>query len=170
MLKTLMHRIPLAGFVFLSVSSAPLIAEQTCQGLMNIALEHATITSATAVSEGPVSGGGRGGAAPVIVIAPAHCAVQGIIRPTKDSEIHFELWIPASGWNGKYLQLGSGGWAGAINAAGLVEPVKRGYAAAATDDNIMVPILDAVRSYATIGEMCDALRAVWGEYEEVPVI
>ena len=48
--------------------------------------------------------------------------------------IHFELWIPANGWNGKYLQLGNGGWAGAINAAGLAEPVKRGYAAAATDD------------------------------------
>ena len=68
------------------------------------------------------------------MIAPAHCAVQGIIRPTKDSEIHFELWIPANGWNGKYLQIGNGGWAGAINAAGLAEPVKRGYAAAATDD------------------------------------
>ena len=34
----------------------------------------------------------------------------------------------------------------------------------------MPPILDAVRTYATIGEMCDALREVWGEYEEVPII
>ncbi len=31
-------------------------------------------------------------------------------------------------------------------------------------------ILDAVRAYATVGEMCDALRDVWGEYEEVPII
>lgn len=127
-----MPRLALACLVFFGVSSAPILAEQTCQGLKNIALEHATITSAAAVPEAPLSGGGRAGAAPVI--APAHCAVQGIIRPTKDSEIHFELWIPATGWNGKYLQLGSGGWAGAINAAGLSEPVKRGYAAAATDD------------------------------------
>jgi methylmalonyl-CoA mutase, N-terminal domain len=37
-------------------------------------------------------------------------------------------------------------------------------------ENLMGPILDAVRAYATIGEMCDALRDVWGEYEEVPVI
>jgi methylmalonyl-CoA mutase, N-terminal domain len=37
-------------------------------------------------------------------------------------------------------------------------------------ENLMTPILDAVRAYATIGEMCDALREVWGEYEEVPVI
>ncbi|MGH9201262.1 MAG: methylmalonyl-CoA mutase family protein, partial [Vicinamibacterales bacterium] len=34
----------------------------------------------------------------------------------------------------------------------------------------MPAILDCVRAYATVGEMCDALRDVWGEYEEVPVI
>jgi methylmalonyl-CoA mutase N-terminal domain/subunit len=43
-------------------------------------------------------------------------------------------------------------------------------AAARTRDNLMPRILDAVRAYATVGEMCDALREVWGEYEEVPVI
>ena len=43
-------------------------------------------------------------------------------------------------------------------------------AAARTAQNLMPPILDAVRVYATVGEMCDALRDVWGEYEEVPII
>ena len=43
-------------------------------------------------------------------------------------------------------------------------------AAATTAENLMPPILDAVRVYATVGEMCDALRDVWGEYEEVPII
>ncbi len=43
-------------------------------------------------------------------------------------------------------------------------------AAANGSDNLMYPILDAVRAYATVGEMCDALREVWGEYEEVPAI
>ena len=43
-------------------------------------------------------------------------------------------------------------------------------AAARTTDNLMPHILDAVRAYATVGEMCDALRDVWGEYEEVPII
>ena len=57
-----MSRIALAGLVFLCVSSAPLFADQTCQGLMSLALEHASITSASDVPEGPVSGGGRGGA------------------------------------------------------------------------------------------------------------
>jgi methylmalonyl-CoA mutase N-terminal domain/subunit len=42
--------------------------------------------------------------------------------------------------------------------------------AAAGHDNTMPPLLDAVRAYATVGEMCDALRLVWGEYEEIPVI
>jgi methylmalonyl-CoA mutase N-terminal domain/subunit len=36
--------------------------------------------------------------------------------------------------------------------------------------NTMPAILDCVRAYATVGEMCDALRQVWGEYEEVPII
>ncbi|HQZ39562.1 MAG TPA: methylmalonyl-CoA mutase family protein [Vicinamibacterales bacterium] len=36
--------------------------------------------------------------------------------------------------------------------------------------NTMPPLLECVRAYATVGEMCDALREVWGEYEEVPVI
>jgi methylmalonyl-CoA mutase N-terminal domain/subunit len=42
--------------------------------------------------------------------------------------------------------------------------------AAGTAENLMPRILDAVRAYATVGEMCDALRDVWGEYEEVPII
>jgi len=41
--------------------------------------------------------------------------------------------------------------------------------AARGKDNVMPPILEAARAYATLGEMCDALREVWGEYEEPPV-
>jgi methylmalonyl-CoA mutase, N-terminal domain len=36
--------------------------------------------------------------------------------------------------------------------------------------NTMYPLLECVRAYATVGEMCDALRDVWGEYEEVPLV
>ncbi len=43
-------------------------------------------------------------------------------------------------------------------------------AAAAGKDNTMYPLLDCVRAYATVGEMCDALRETWGEYEEEPLI
>ena len=48
-----------------------------------------------------------------------------------------------------------------------LEALKR---AASGRDNTMPPLLDAVRAYATIGEMCDALRDVWGEWTETPVI
>src|ERR1700730_5714031 len=43
-------------------------------------------------------------------------------------------------------------------------------AAADSTENVIVPILDAVRAYATVGEMCDALRHTWGEWVEVPVV
>ncbi len=43
-------------------------------------------------------------------------------------------------------------------------------AAAKGDANTMYPLMACVRAYATVGEMCDALREVWGEYEEVPSI
>jgi len=43
-------------------------------------------------------------------------------------------------------------------------------AAARGRDNTMYPLLECVRAYATIGEMCDALRDVWGEWEEEPLI
>jgi methylmalonyl-CoA mutase N-terminal domain/subunit len=43
-------------------------------------------------------------------------------------------------------------------------------ATARSSRNTMYPLLDCARAYATVGEMCDALREVWGEYEEVPLI
>jgi methylmalonyl-CoA mutase N-terminal domain/subunit len=59
----------------------------------------------------------------------------------------------------------------AMRDAGRVERTLDSLRGAARGtDNLMPPILDAVRAYATVGEMCDVLREVWGEYEEVPVI
>ncbi len=37
-------------------------------------------------------------------------------------------------------------------------------------ENLMPKLLDCVSAYATLGEMCDAFRDVWGEYEEAPAI
>ena len=42
-------------------------------------------------------------------------------------------------------------------------------AAAREDVNLMPPIIDAARAYVTMGEMCDALREVWGVWRETPV-
>jgi len=118
----------------MTVTFAPvLLAQRPCEGLSDLKLPHATITSSALVAEGPFSAPvGRGNASPVSL--PARCVVKGIARPTSDSEIHFEVWLPADGWNGKYQQVGNGGWAGAIPAAGMIEPLRRGYATAGTDD------------------------------------
>jgi methylmalonyl-CoA mutase N-terminal domain/subunit len=56
------------------------------------------------------------------------------------------------------------------DADGVKRSLDKLRSAASTTDNLMPPIIEAVRAYATVGEMCDALREVWGEYEEVPVI
>jgi methylmalonyl-CoA mutase N-terminal domain/subunit len=42
--------------------------------------------------------------------------------------------------------------------------------AARGKDNTMPPLMECVKAYATVGEMCDALRDVWGEWEETPII
>src|SRR6185312_4981369 len=60
------------------------------------------------VPAGPIPSPPIFGNAPPLV-APAHCEVQAITRPTKDSEIRLQVWLPISGWNGKYLQVGYGG-------------------------------------------------------------
>jgi methylmalonyl-CoA mutase N-terminal domain/subunit len=41
--------------------------------------------------------------------------------------------------------------------------------AAQEDVNLMPAIIDAARAYVTMGEMCDALREVWGTWRETPV-
>jgi methylmalonyl-CoA mutase N-terminal domain/subunit len=42
--------------------------------------------------------------------------------------------------------------------------------AARGSDNLMPPILAAVKAYATLGEICDVLRGVFGEYRETPAL
>src|SRR5262249_5840101 len=69
------------------------------------------------------------------------CRVQGVMQPSRDSHIEFEVWLPASGWNGKYLGAGNGGFAGSIsyatapgsNVPGMANAVLAGYATSSTD-------------------------------------
>lgn len=64
---------------------------------------------------------------------PEICRVQGVLTPSADSHIEFEVWLPAAGWNGKYLGIGNGGFAGSIGYVGLADAVLNGYAASSTD-------------------------------------
>ncbi|HEY6344949.1 MAG TPA: tannase/feruloyl esterase family alpha/beta hydrolase [Bryobacteraceae bacterium] len=123
-------RLLIGALLFAAIQ--PLLAEQPCSSLSALTLPHTTITSAVNVPEGPVPSAGLGNTIPILVAA--RCEVQAITRPSKDSEIRLQVWLPVSGWNGKYLQVGNGGWAGQINQGAMADPLRRGYAVAATDD------------------------------------
>ncbi len=79
--------------------------------------------------------GGRGGAPPVNAYAnlPAFCRIAATLKPTPDSDIKIELWMPVAGWNNKMLAVGNGAWAGSISYNAMAAPVAAGYAAASTD-------------------------------------
>jgi feruloyl esterase len=63
------------------------------------------------------------------------CRVIGVARPTSDSRIGFEVWLPpAAAWNGKFQGEGSGGSAGAISAGAMLEALKAGFATMSTDN------------------------------------
>ncbi|HEY4048193.1 MAG TPA: tannase/feruloyl esterase family alpha/beta hydrolase [Acidobacteriaceae bacterium] len=122
----------LLSLLFLAVSQ--LHAQTACEQLTGIRLANAKITSAALVPAMDLPSQPAPHAFPGAHV-PEHCEVKAVATPTSDSEIHFELWLPpASAWNGKYLQVGSGGWGGVIAIHSMITPLNRGYATAATDD------------------------------------
>jgi feruloyl esterase len=107
------------------------VAQQApCEGLKTLSIPHTTITAAEYVPAGPQRTG-RGGQPGATV--PAHCRVAATLKPSADSNIEMELWMPAENWNGKFLALGNGGWAGNIETAAIAAGLSRGYAAASND-------------------------------------
>ena len=74
---------------------------------------------------------------------PAFCRVTGTIHPAPDSNIQFEVWLPTSGWNGKFEGAGNGGFAGSINYASMAAAVTHGYATASTDTGHQAIATDA---------------------------
>ena len=65
--------------------------------------------------------------------APAHCEVRIRMKPTKDSDILVEFWLPVEGWNGDFLGTGNGGSAGVTQVLELMNGIRRGYATASSD-------------------------------------
>lgn len=108
----------------------------SCGGLTALTFEgNTTVSAATLVESGSlVTPTGQ-----TLTRLPPFCRVIGVARPTSDSSINFEVWLPARSWNGKFLSSGEGGFAGAMNYTrsgfdgGLDELIRRGYATASTD-------------------------------------
>jgi feruloyl esterase len=110
-----------------------------CAELKTIELERARITGAVDVAAGLFKPAGapdapRQQSGPPPQPIPQHCRVTLVLTPTPDSNINVELWLPTENWNGKFLAVGNGGWAGSIQGYGdMQEALRRGYATAATD-------------------------------------
>lgn len=121
---------------FAQLSSALLRLD--CAALQRIALPDARITEAALVPEGVFEPPGRASLTPSrarrMEPLPEHCRVSIVLQPTDDSTINVELWLPVEDWNGKFLAVGNGGWAGSIQGyADMQEALRRGYATAGTD-------------------------------------
>src|SRR3984957_12510933 len=104
-----------------------------CARLMRIKLGHAAVTSAEIITAG--SAIRTSGREELPAAKFGFCRVLVTSRPSADSEIRFELWVPSGGaWNGKFEQVGNGGFAGRIPYRSLAQVLSLGYAVAGTDD------------------------------------
>jgi len=121
--------------LLLTVCAAGLIpaaasAAQPCSSLASLPLpNNTTITLAAPVPAGPFTPPDFS-----TVTVPAFCRVSGVARPTSDSEIKFEVWLPDA-WNGRLDQGGNGGYGRGFNLPGsfMVPALSRGYAVSGTD-------------------------------------
>jgi feruloyl esterase len=108
-------------------------AAASCESLAALALPNATITAVQAVAAGGFTPPGGRGAPPAAANLPAFCRVAATLKPSSDSDIKIEVWLPSAGWNGKFQGVGNGGWTGSINYGALSQALRSGYATASTD-------------------------------------
>ena len=119
----------------LALSATMASSLATCESLKSLSLPNTTIVAAEMKAAGPFTlpaPAGRGGPPAAPPIVPAHCRINAILRPSPDSEIEMEAWLPEN-WNGKFQFVGGGGWAGIISFPAMVTAVQEGYATASTD-------------------------------------
>src|SRR6202166_5174935 len=121
---------------FLLSAITPAVAA-TCDSLNSLTLPDTTITLAQPVGPGEFNPpSGRASGPPnsgVFKNLPAFCRVAATLTPTSDSDIKIEVWLPASGWNGKFQAVGNGAFSGAIAYPAMKTALARGYATSWTD-------------------------------------
>ncbi len=127
----------------LALASAAPIRAAECESLSNLKLPDTTVKVAQPVTGGTFT---PPGGSPLNDL-PAFCRVAGVIKPTSDSHIQFEVWLPMKGWNSKYRGVGNGGFAGQIPYEQLADSVRRNYASAGTDDGHEASGLDGSWAY-----------------------
>jgi feruloyl esterase len=140
-----------------------------CGQLKSLSLSNTIITAADFVPTGPfrapntTAAVGQGEAAPesTVPILPAHCRVAATLKPSADSNIDIEIWLPAENWNRKFQAVGNGNWGGVINYAAMVSALQEGYATASTDTGHKGDFADASFALGHPEKLVDyAYRAV----------
>jgi feruloyl esterase len=142
-MRTIQHFVAVFGLaaVLPSIGVAaqpPAMSVASCEALAGLALSNVQVTLARAYAADeftlPAQGGqgGPGAAAPKLK-TPAFCRVTATQKPSGDSAIRTEFWLPMSGWNGKYVGVGNGGTAGVIQYSSMVSTLQQGYALANND-------------------------------------
>ena len=128
-----------ASLIAISAGSAAAEAATTCESLASVAIPFSNVTVAQSVPAGtftPPIG-------PAIPNLPAFCRVAVTIKPTADSNINVEVWMPVAAWNNRYEGTGGGGYTGAINYTSLATGIQQGYVVANTDmGTIPATVLD----------------------------
>jgi feruloyl esterase len=119
--------------LLLAVAGSARAAGTSCEGLTKLSLPHGEITDAKMIAKGAFVAppGALGGANANAVYAklPSFCRVQATLRPTSDSDIKVEVWLPAEGWNGRLEALGNGAFMSSIFYGNVAEALGEGYAA-----------------------------------------
>jgi feruloyl esterase len=112
--------------------STPQIFAATCESLSTLKLTNTTITLAR-VEQGDLSSLDNQTPGPPLKGLPPFCRVAGTISPVPDSVIGFEVWMPTSSWNHRFLEVGNVGFFGAPSIHFMADAVRSGYATASTD-------------------------------------
>ena len=106
----------------------------SCESLSKLVSPTVSITLAKTIDAGAFTPAGSTTTLPDL---PAFCRVAANLKPTADSDIRAEIWLPISEWNGKFVAVGNGGWGGSISSTAyddMADALRRGYATSATDD------------------------------------
>jgi feruloyl esterase len=123
----MLNKVVLFPMVLLPV----VLQAQPCDRLSQLASPTVSITLAKVMDAGNLTPAGSTNA---LQNLPPFCRVAVDLKPTPDSDIHIEVWLPTSQWNGKFIAVGSGGWGGSLSYGEMADALRRGYATSATDD------------------------------------
>jgi feruloyl esterase len=119
--------------LFFMASVSPASAQTLCQQLNSLRLPEATVTLAESVRAGPYRPPDASAESRSLAL-PAYCRVTLTLKPSADSDIKAEVWLPtAADWNEKLLMAGGGGFVGYISYLDMGVALQEGYATASTD-------------------------------------